>query len=135
MNSHFVTNLKYAFQDKTTLFLIMDLMEGGDLQFHLRRKERFTEWETKYYTGQIIMGLAHIHSRNMIYRDLKPANILLDGDGRARISDLGLVRDMRKGLPTSEWCVLQRQKEGWVVGNTEEVGEGTVGEWSGGRGR
>ena len=109
MNSSFVTNLKYAFQDKSTLFLIMDLLEGGDLQFHLRRKEKFSEWETKFYAAQIIMGLSHIHSRNMIYRDLKPANILLDGDGNARISDLGLVRDKRKGLPTSEWYVTGKE--------------------------
>lgn len=76
---------------------------GGDLHYHLRRKKVFTEWETKFYAAEIIMGLTHIHSRKMIYRDLKPANVLLDGDGHARISDLGLVRDIRKGLPTSEW--------------------------------
>lgn len=66
------------------------------------------------------MGLAHIHSRKMIYRDLKvtvafgssahangpqPANILLDAEGHARISDLGLVRDITKSLPSSEWYV------------------------------
>lgn len=49
------------------------------------------------------MGIAHIHSRNMIYRDLKPANVLLDGEGHARISDMGLVRDISKTNPTSEW--------------------------------
>eukprot|EP00045_Choanoeca_perplexa_P015222 m.186199 g.186199 ORF g.186199 m.186199 type:complete len:60 (+) comp16919_c0_seq5:117-296(+) len=50
-----------------------------------------------------MMGLAHIHSRDLIYRDLKPANVLLDGQGHARISDLGLARHTKRGLPTSEW--------------------------------
>eukprot|EP00047_Mylnosiga_fluctuans_P003990 m.232160 g.232160 ORF g.232160 m.232160 type:complete len:734 (+) comp12307_c0_seq1:159-2360(+) len=102
MHSKFVTNLKYAFHDKDTLYLILDLMEGGDLSWHLKQRETFSEAEAKFYAAEIVLGLAHIHSRNMIYRDLKPANILLDGMGHARISDLGLVRDMSKSLPTSE---------------------------------
>lgn len=105
MHSKFVTNLKYAFHDADTLYLILDLMEGGDLSWHLKKRpqHRFTEDEAKFYSAEIIMGLAHIHSRKLIYRDLKPANILLDGEGHARISDLGLARDTTKNLPTSEW--------------------------------
>eukprot|EP00041_Stephanoeca_diplocostata_P036665 m.1347605 g.1347605 ORF g.1347605 m.1347605 type:complete len:764 (+) comp24912_c0_seq12:496-2787(+) len=103
MNSKFVTNLKYAFQSNTTLFLILDLMEGGDLSFHLKRVGgRFTEDVAKFYAAEILLGLSHIHSRGMIYRDLKPANVLLDANGHARISDLGLVRDTQKTIPTSE---------------------------------
>eukprot|EP00056_Hartaetosiga_gracilis_P011891 m.184381 g.184381 ORF g.184381 m.184381 type:complete len:833 (-) comp13597_c1_seq2:27-2525(-) len=102
MNSKFVTNLKYAFSDATTLYLILDLMEGGDLRFHLKREGKFSEDETRFYCAEIAMGLAHIHSHNMLYRDLKPSNILLDENGHARISDLGLVRDLSKGLPTSQ---------------------------------
>lgn len=102
MHSKFVTNLKYAFHDKDTLYLILDLMEGGDLSWHLKNRGVFNEAEARFYASEIILGLAHIHSRNMIYRDLKPANILLDALGHARISDLGLVRDLTKSLPTSE---------------------------------
>lgn len=102
MHSRFVTNLKYAFQDHDSLYLILDLMEGGDLSWHLKKRRTFTEDEARFYTAEIIMGLAHMHSRNMVYRDLKPANILLDGQGHARISDLGLVRDLSKSMPTSE---------------------------------
>eukprot|EP00053_Salpingoeca_punica_P017045 m.162949 g.162949 ORF g.162949 m.162949 type:complete len:743 (-) comp17102_c0_seq1:2139-4367(-) len=102
MHSRFVTNLKYAFHDSQFLYLILDLMEGGDLSFHLKKMNKFTEDQARFYGAEIVMGLAHIHSRNMIYRDLKPANILLDGRGHARISDMGLVRDMSRSLPTSE---------------------------------
>lgn len=102
MHSKFVTNLKYAFHNDETLFLVLDLMEGGDLSYHLKKKTKFNETEARFYAAEMCMGLAHIHSRQMIYRDLKPANVLLDGQGHARISDLGLVRDIRKSLPTSE---------------------------------
>ena len=94
------------------------LVAGGDLSFHLKKKGLFNEEQARFYAAEMCMGLAHIHSRQMIYRDLKacvslkslsaltpyqPANVLLDGAGHARISDLGLVRDIRKSLPTSEW--------------------------------
>ncbi|EGD77494.1 AGC/GRK/BARK protein kinase [Salpingoeca rosetta] len=102
MNSKFVTNLKYAFHDDTTLYLILDLMEGGDLSFHLKRKGTFSVEEARFYAAEVVLGLAHIHSRKLVYRDLKPANILLDEHGHARISDLGLARDVRHGYPTSQ---------------------------------
>lgn len=104
LNSKFVTNLKYAFQDNEKLYLVMDLMDGGDLAFHLRESKdgKFTEEQARFYAGEITLGLEHIHSRQMIYRDLKPENILLDTWGHARISDMGLVRDCNKSWPTSE---------------------------------
>eukprot|EP00055_Hartaetosiga_balthica_P002224 m.3155 g.3155 ORF g.3155 m.3155 type:complete len:782 (-) comp2025_c0_seq1:120-2465(-) len=121
MNSKFVTNLKYAFSDSDTLYLILDLMEGGDLRFHLKRKGTFTENETKFYAAEIAMGLSHIHSHQMLYRDLKPANILLDENGHARISDLGLVRDLSKGLPTSQ-CGTCGYMAPEVIHEKEEYG-------------
>lgn len=125
MNSKFVVNLKYvypgasalvssglicmhstrryAFHDNETLYLVLDLMEGGDLSFHLKRNEGpFSEPTAMFYAAEITLGLQHIHSRNMVYRDLKPANILLDQHGHCRISDMGLVRDLHRSLPTSE---------------------------------
>ena len=104
MSSKFVSNLKYAFHDKDTLYLVLDLLEGGDLNWHLKKLGTFTEAQAKFYAAEIVMGVAHIHDNSMIYRDLKPANVLLDGEGHARISDLGLVRDIKPGksLPTSE---------------------------------
>lgn len=104
MHSKFVTKLKYSFHDKDSLYLLLDLCEGGDLNWHLQELGTFSEEQAKFYTAQIIMGLAHIHDKAMVYRDLKPANVLLTGEGNAMISDLGLVRDIKKGrsLPKSE---------------------------------
>ena len=104
MHSKFVTKLKYSFHDKDSLYLLLDLCEGGDLNWHLQESGTFSEEQAKFYTAQIIMGLAHIHDKAMVYRDLKPANVLLTGEGNAMISDMGLVRDIKKGrsLPKSE---------------------------------
>ena len=76
---------------KTDLYLILDLMTGGDLGFHLSRKGRFSEIETKYYAARTLLGLAAMHDKNIAHRDLKPENILMDEEGYTKISDLGLA--------------------------------------------
>lgn len=91
MKSSFVTNLKYALQDEDTLYLIMDLMLGGDLKFHLINAGRFTEKRAKFYAAQVLLGLEHVHSHSVIYRDMKLENVLLDHNGNCKISDLGLA--------------------------------------------
>jgi serine/threonine protein kinase len=74
MKSNFVTNLKYALQDEDTLFLIMDLMLGGDLKFHLINAGRFTEKRARFYAAQVLLGLEHVHKLSIIYRDMKLEN-------------------------------------------------------------
>lgn len=91
MNSNFVTNLKYALQDEESLYFIMDLMLGGDLKFHLINAGRFPELRAKFYAAQVLLGLEHVHSKGVIYRDMKLENILLDHQGHCRLSDLGLA--------------------------------------------
>jgi len=91
MNSRFVTNLKYALQDEDKLYLILDLMLGGDLKFHLLQEGKFSEKRGRFYAAEILLGLEHIHSCNVIYRDIKLENVLLDHNGHCRITDLGLA--------------------------------------------
>jgi beta-adrenergic-receptor kinase len=99
IHSPYVVCLKYAFATTTDLYLILDLMTGGDLGFHLSRKGRFSEKETKYYAARTLLGLASMHEKNIAYRDLKPENILMDEEGYTKISDLGLACKVgRSGL-------------------------------------
>eukprot|EP01006_Ploeotia_vitrea_P047889 TRINITY_DN67174_c5_g3_i1.p1 TRINITY_DN67174_c5_g3~~TRINITY_DN67174_c5_g3_i1.p1 ORF type:complete len:650 (+),score=379.44 TRINITY_DN67174_c5_g3_i1:134-2083(+) len=91
VSSPFVTNLKYALQDENTLYLIMDLMLGGDLKFHLINAGRFSLERARFYAAEVLLGLEHLHSLNIIYRDLKLENVLLDHEGHCRVSDLGLA--------------------------------------------
>ena len=99
IHSPYVVCLKYAFSTPTDLYLILDLMTGGDLGFHLSRKGRFSEKEAKYYAARTLLGLASMHDKNIAYRDLKPENILMDEEGYTKISDLGLACKVgRSGL-------------------------------------
>ena len=96
VDSPFVVCLKFAFTTPTDLYLIVDLMMGGDLGFHLKRKTRFPINEAKYFAARTLMGVLALHDKDIIYRDLKPENILMDNDGYTRISDLGLATYITK---------------------------------------
>lgn len=91
VNSPFVVNLKYSFQSKSDVFLILDLMTGGDLSYHLQQKGFFGKKESLYYGARIMLGLQALHDKNYVYRDLKPENCLLADDGRVKLTDLGLA--------------------------------------------
>lgn len=97
MNSPFVLKLSYSLHDEEQLYLLFDLCIGGDLKFHLRKKYPyyFKPQRTKFYGAEVLLGLEHIHSKSVCYRDLKPSNILLDSDGHVKISDLGLAVKLR----------------------------------------
>ena len=98
MDSIFVTSLKYAFMDEERLYLIMDLMTGGDLKYHLNHDGIFEENRARFYSAQILLGIEHIHEKGIIYRDLKLENVLMDDRGHVKISDLGLAVSIEDGL-------------------------------------
>ncbi|KAM3715888.1 G protein-coupled receptor kinase [Dirofilaria immitis] len=95
----FIVCMTYAFQSPDKLCFILDLMNGGDLHYHLSQHGVFTESEMIFYAAEVILGLEHMHNRSVVYRDLKPANILLDENGHVRVSDLGLACDFSKKKP------------------------------------
>jgi len=64
----------------------------GNCFFHLRKAQRFTESRAKFYIAEIILSLEYLHSKNIIYRDLKPENVLMDAEGHIKIADFGLSK-------------------------------------------
>lgn len=100
VNSRFVVNLAYAFEMKDALCLVLTIMEGGDLKFHIYNmggEPGFPEDRSRFYACEIILGLGHLHKEGIVYRDCKPENILLDSKGHLRISDLGLAVEIPEG--------------------------------------
>ncbi|KAK2828518.1 hypothetical protein Q5P01_019552 [Channa striata] len=101
VHSRFIVSLAYAFQTKTDLCLVMTIMNGGDLRFHMydvdEKNPGFEEKRASFYTAQIICGLEHLHQHRIVYRDLKPENVLLDDAGHVRLSDLGLAAELPPG--------------------------------------
>lgn len=63
--------MTYAFQTPEKLCFILDLMNGGDLHYHLSQHGIFTEKQVRFYAAEIVLGLEHMHNRNIVYRDLK----------------------------------------------------------------
>lgn len=88
----FIVNMLYAFQDREGLYLVMDLMSGGDLRFHLGKQRTFSENQTKYFVACILTGLEYLHVNQVIHRDIKPENLVLDERGYLRITDFGIAR-------------------------------------------
>lgn len=88
----FIINMHYAFQDKCHLYIVTDLIEGGDLRYHMRTRKKFTESEAKFLIAGSVAGLEYMHTNGVLHRDIKPENILMGEDGYVRITDMGISK-------------------------------------------
>ena len=88
----FIVNMHFAFQDFSKLYLVMDLLTGGDLRYHIAKKKTFTEQETKFFIANLILSLEYIHKQKIIHRDIKPENLVLDSRGYVRLTDFGVAK-------------------------------------------
>ena len=93
LNHPFIVNMHYAFQDEKNLYLVMDILNGGDLRYHISRYHKFSEEQTRFFIANIIYSLQYIHSNNVIHRDIKPENLVLDEKGYVRITDFGIAKE------------------------------------------
>lgn len=91
--------MHFAFQTETKLYFLIDFLNGGELFTYLRKEGRFNEERAKLYTAEMIVAIGFLHQNNIIYRDLKPENVLLDAEGHIRITDFGLSK---KGIKQSD---------------------------------
>jgi serine/threonine protein kinase len=92
MSHPFILNLHYAFQTEHSLYLILDYVNGGDLFQHLSKKGYMSEKAVKYYGAQVVLALEYVHSQNIVYRDLKPENLLIDSEGNIKMADFGISK-------------------------------------------
>ncbi len=82
MNSPFFVNLHYSFMSETKILFIMDFVRGGDLFMHLLTLGQFNEDQTRFIIAQLALALGSLHSFNILYRDLKLENILMNDNGK-----------------------------------------------------
>jgi len=92
-NHPFIVGLKYAFQTPEKLFLLLDYAPGGNMSRSLQKDRRFTEDRARYYLAEILLSLEDLHKKDIIFRDLKPDNIVFDQDGHAMLTDFGLSKE------------------------------------------
>jgi tRNA A-37 threonylcarbamoyl transferase component Bud32 len=89
----FIVKLHYAFQTQEKLALVMDYCPNGDLAMALAREKYFAEPVARFYMCEIVLALEELHKNNIIFRDLKPDNILIDVDGHLKLTDFGLSKE------------------------------------------
>jgi serine/threonine protein kinase len=105
INHPFIASLHFAFQTEEKLFLVLEYLSGGELFFHLQKEKKFSEDKARFYVAEILLGLEHLHKNGIIYRDLKPENVVLDGSGHVVLTDFGLSKtDIHDNEQTYTFC-------------------------------
>ncbi|KAK5113227.1 hypothetical protein LTR62_003563 [Meristemomyces frigidus] len=96
LNHPFLCNLRYSFQDMEYLYIVLDLMNGGDLRFHITRKT-FTEEAVRFWMAELGCALRYVHQQGIVHRDIKPDNVLLDSEGHVHLTDFNVASDYTPG--------------------------------------
>ncbi|KAF7135495.1 hypothetical protein RHSIM_Rhsim08G0163600 [Rhododendron simsii] len=107
----FIVQLRYSFQTKSKLYLILDFINGGHLFFHLYRQGIFSsgyvlvsEDQARIYAAEIVAAVSHLHKCGIVHRDLKPENILMDTDGHVLLTDFGLAKEIDESSRSNSMC-------------------------------
>lgn len=78
--------------------MLLEYVPGGELFSHLRKAGKFPSFTARYYSAQIVLALEYLHAKNIIYRDLKPENLLIDKNGNIKITDFGFAKHVHDRL-------------------------------------
>merc|ERR1719230_638383 len=123
----FIVTLHFAFQTPKKLYMVLEFCPGGELFYHLSRAGRFSEGRALFYTAETTSAIAYLHSLRIIYRDLKPENLLLDADGHCKITDFGLSKEgIEDNISAKTMCGTPEYLAPEIV---EKKGHGRAVDW------
>ena len=88
----FIVKLVYSFKDTSNLYMVLEYVSGGEMFTHLRKIGKYSEENACFYASQIVLTFEYLHYLNIVYRDLKPENVLYDANGYVKITDFGFAK-------------------------------------------
>ena len=95
LNYQFLVGMVFCFQTQERIYFVMNFIRGGELFNHLHKCKHFPEEETKFYCAIIGLALEYLHTHGIVYRDIKPDNILIDEDGYLKLADFGMAKMLK----------------------------------------
>ncbi|KAH7966072.1 hypothetical protein HPB49_013572 [Dermacentor silvarum] len=90
----FIIRMSWTHHDATCLYMLFEYVSGGELFTYLRNAGRFTSATGSFYAAEIVLALEYLHRMHIVYRDLKPENLLLDREGHLKITDFGFAKKL-----------------------------------------
>jgi len=91
----FLVSMVYSFKDNCNLYMVLEFVSGGEMFSYLRKVGRFNEKQSQFYAAQIVLLFQYLHHLDVIYRDLKPENCLLDSRGYIKVTDFGFAKRVK----------------------------------------
>ncbi|XP_042225306.1 cAMP-dependent protein kinase catalytic subunit 3-like isoform X2 [Homarus americanus] len=90
----FIIDMYWHYRDDRFLYMLFEYVCGGELFAYLRNAGKFPMTTASFYASEIVSALEYLHSLSVVYRDLKPENLLLDRDGHLKITDFGFAKKL-----------------------------------------
>ena len=100
----FLVGMVFCFQTEERVYFVLPFIQGGELFQHLRKYKYFPEKNVKFYAAIIGLSLEYLHKKGIVYRDIKPENILLEKDGYLKLIDFGMAKILKEDEKTNSFC-------------------------------
>ena len=104
LNHPFLVGMEFCFQTEERVYFVLPFIRGGELFQHLREYKYFPEKHVQFYASIIGLSLDYLHNKGIIYRDIKPENVLMEEDGYLKLIDFGMAKLLKDDEITNSFC-------------------------------